>query len=125
MPPQNFYGVGGMKIFRDLIWIMQGMMKADYQFFKQHGQFDFPQKKKGTILGMYVVGAMLSSKKIKAKMGNKMTEGMLMPYKKTLEKVEQKIKQILSILQHKKLLLYKKINNKKVVLYKKNRRIVL
>ena len=90
--PQNFYGVGGMKIFRDLIYQMQGMMKADYQFFKQHGQFDFPQKKKGTILGMYVVGAMLSSKKIKAKMGNKMTEGMLMPYKKTLEKVEQKIK---------------------------------
>lgn len=90
--PQNFYGVGGMKIFRDLIYQMQGMMKADYQFFKQHGQFDFPQKKTGTILGMYVVGAMLSSKKIKAKMGNKMTEGMLMPYKNALKKIENKVK---------------------------------
>lgn len=24
--PQNFYGVGGMRIFRDLIWLMQGMI---------------------------------------------------------------------------------------------------
>lgn len=87
--PQNFYGVGGMKIFRDLIYQMQGMMKADYRFFKEHGQFDFPQKKKGTILAMYLVGAMLSSKKVKAKMGNKMTEGMLAPYKKVLDNVKK------------------------------------
>ncbi|MCH5271423.1 MAG: NAD(P)H-dependent oxidoreductase [Lachnospiraceae bacterium] len=84
--PQNFYGVGGMKIFRDLIYLMQGMMKADHQFYKQHGQYDFPQKKKGTLVKMYLVGALLSSPKIKAKMGNKMNEGMLMPYKKLLEK---------------------------------------
>ena len=38
VPPQNFYGIGGMKIFRDLIWIMQGMMKADHKFYKSHGQ---------------------------------------------------------------------------------------
>ena len=88
--PQNFYGVGGMKIFRDLIYQMQGMMKADYRFFKEHNQFDFPQKKKGTILGMYLVGAMLSSKKLKAKIGNKMTEGMLAPYKKVLHNVKNK-----------------------------------
>ena len=88
--PQNFYGVGGMKIFRDLIYQMQGMMKADYKFFKAHGQFDFPQKRKGTILGMYLVGAMLSSKKLKSKMGNKMTEGMLMPYKKVLDEIQKK-----------------------------------
>ncbi len=88
--PQNFYGVGGMKIFRDLIYQMQGMMKADYHFFKEHGQFDFPQNKKGTILAMYLVGAMLSSKKVKAKMGNKMTEGMLAPYKKVLDNMKNK-----------------------------------
>ena len=84
--PQNFYGVGGMKIFRDLIYLMQGMMKADHQFYKEHGQYDFPQKKKGTLVKMYLVGALLSNPKIKAKMGNKMNEGMLMPYKKLLEK---------------------------------------
>ena len=89
VPPQNFYGIGGMKIFRDLIWLMQGMMKADHKFYKAHGQYDFPQKKRGMMLKMYLVGALLSSPEIKAKMGNKMNEGMLMPYKKLLDKIEK------------------------------------
>ena len=87
--PQNFYGVGGMKIFRDLIYQMQGFMRADYKFFKAHGQFDFPQNKKGTILAMYLVGSMMNNKKLKAKMGTKMTEGMLMPYKKVLDDLKK------------------------------------
>ena len=86
-PPKNFYGVGGLKIFRDLIYQMQGMMKEDHRFYKEHGFYDFPQKRKGTILGMYLVGAMMTNKKIRRKLGNKMTEGMLMPYKKILEKI--------------------------------------
>lgn len=85
IPPQNFYGIGGMKIFRDLIWIMQGMMKADHKFYKAHGQYDFPQKQWATMLKMYLVGGLISNPKIKAKMGNAMNEGMLMPYKKLLE----------------------------------------
>ena len=90
VPPQNFYGVGGMKIFRDLIWQMQGMMRADHKFYKEHGQYDFPQKKWGRMLAMYAVGAMLASPKIQAKMGHKMNEGMLMPYKKLLDSLEKK-----------------------------------
>ena len=89
-PPQNFYGVGGMKIFRDLIWLMQGMMKADHKFYKAHKQYDFPQKKRGVMIKMYLVGALLSSPKIKAKMGNAMNEGMLMPYNKLLKKTSAK-----------------------------------
>ena len=88
--PQNFLGVGGMKIFRDLIYMMQGMMRADHKFFKAHGQYDFPQKKKGTILAMYLVGFLNSNKKLKAKMGGKMTEGMLMPYKKVFNELEKR-----------------------------------
>lgn len=86
VPPQNFYGVGGTKIFRDLIWLMQGMMKADHKFYKAHGQYDFPQKNRGKMLLMYLVGAMVSSPKMKSKMGNMMNEGMLMPYNKILGK---------------------------------------
>ena len=88
--PSNFYGVGGMKVFRDLIWLMQGMMKADHKFFKSHGQYDFPQKKWPTMLKMYLVGALISSPKIKAKMGNAMNEGMLAPYKKLMDAVKEK-----------------------------------
>ena len=88
--PRNFWGVGGMKIFRDLIWLMQGMMRADHKFYKAHGQYDFPQKKRPMMLKMYLVGALLASPKIKAKMGNAMNEGMLMPYKKLLESIDKK-----------------------------------
>lgn len=85
--PANFYGVGGMKIFRDLIYTMQGLMREDHRFYKSHGFYrDFPQKHAGKIAGMYLVGAMMRSKKLKGILGGKMTEGMLMPYKKVLEK---------------------------------------
>ena len=89
VPPQNFYGIGGMKIFRDLIWLMQGMMKADHKFYKKHGQYDFPQKKRGTMVKMYLVGFLMSSEKLKKKMGNKMNEGMLMPYNKLLDGIKK------------------------------------
>ena len=88
VPPQNFYGVGGMKIFRDLIWIMQGMMKADHRFYKAHGQYDFPQKQWKRMLLMHLVGLLLASPKLKTKAGNAMTEGMMAPYKKVLDKVK-------------------------------------
>ena len=89
--PADFYGVGGMKIFRDLIYQMQGLMKEDHRFYKKHGIYDdFPQKKKGMILGMYAVGAMMNNPKLKAKMNGKMTEGMIMPYKAVLKKVRKK-----------------------------------
>ncbi|MBQ7942459.1 MAG: NAD(P)H-dependent oxidoreductase [Lachnospiraceae bacterium] len=87
MLPQTFWGIGGMKIFRDLIWVMRGMMKADHKFYKQHGMYDFPQKKRPMAWAMMLVGAILSNKKLVSKMGNKMTEGMLMPYKKVLDKL--------------------------------------
>lgn len=85
-PPANFYGVGGRKIFRDLIYLMQGLMREDHRFYKVHGFYDFPQRHKGRILGMYALGAMMNSPKLSKKIGGKMTEGMLMPYRKVLKK---------------------------------------
>ena len=83
-PPQNFYGVGGMKIFRDLIYMMRGLMRADHKFFKSHGQYDFPQKKWKTSLMMYLVGWLMNNPTMKKKAGAKMAEGMIGPYKKIL-----------------------------------------
>ena len=84
-PPQNFLGVGGMKIFRDLIYMMRGLMRADHKFFKSHGQYDFPQKQWKTSMMMYLVGWLMRNKKLKSKAGNKFTEGMIGPYKKAIE----------------------------------------
>ena len=89
--PSNFYGVGGMKIFRDLIYVMQGMMKADHKFYKAHGQYDFPQKQRGRLIAMYLVGGLMTLPMPKGnpKLTNIMNEGMLMPYNAVLEKVRK------------------------------------
>lgn len=87
--PRNFYGVGGMKIFRDLIWIMRGIMKADHLYYKKHGVYDFPQKKRGQMMLMCFLGAMVRNKKIKAKMGNKFNEGMIAPYQKVIKNAKK------------------------------------
>ena len=84
-PPQNFLGVGGMKIFRDLIYMMRGLMRADHKFFKSHGQYDFPQKQWRKSWAMYLVGAMMNSPRLRRKAGSRMSDGMLAPYKKVLD----------------------------------------
>ena len=58
--------------------------------YKKQGIYDFPQKKWAASLKMYLVGALLSNEKILTKMGNKMNEGMLMPYKKAMKNAEKK-----------------------------------
>ena len=84
--PKNFYGVGGLKIFRDLIYQMRGLMRADHRFYREHGFYDdLPQKHRGKIAAMYLVGALMKSPKLQKKLGGKMTEGMTLPYKKVLE----------------------------------------
>ncbi len=88
--PQNFWGVGGMKIFRDLIYQMRGMMRADHKFYKKQGIYDFPQKKFFTSLKMYFVGMLLSNEAVLSKMGNKMNEGMLIPYNKLFREMDKK-----------------------------------
>ena len=81
-----------MKIFRDLIFEMRGMMKADHKFYKKQGIYDFPKRFSGRSILMHLVGALLGSEKILAKMGNKMNEGMIAPYEKMFKKMEKKQK---------------------------------
>ena len=91
--PRNFYGVGGMKIFRDLIWVMRGIMKADHVYYKKHGVYDFPQKQRGQMMLMCLLGAMVRNPKIRKKMGNKFNEGMIAPYKKVLNKLDKELEE--------------------------------
>ena len=83
--PANFYGVGGMKIFRDLIYVMQGLMKADHRFYKAHGIYDFPQKQKKRIWQMRLVGGLLAIPSIQKKAKGKMTQAMIAPYQRVVE----------------------------------------
>ena len=87
--PANFYGVGGMKIFRDLIYVMQGMMKADHKFYKTHGIYDFPQKQRKRILQMKLVGAMLAVPSVQKKMKGQMNQYIIGPYQKVVEQARE------------------------------------
>ncbi len=84
--PRNFYGVGGMKIFRDLIWLMRGLMKADHQFYKSRGLYDFPQRRRVRMLAMCLLGALMRNSKDSGKMRARFNAGMMAPYKKVLER---------------------------------------
>lgn len=86
-PPADFLGVGGMKIFRDLIYQMRGMMKADHRFYKANGLYDdYPQRHRMKTAAMYLIGSMMTNEKIRKKAGNKINEGMVMPYQAALKK---------------------------------------
>lgn len=88
--PANFYGVGGMKIFRDLIYVMQGMMKADHRFYKEHGIYDFPQKQKKRILQMKLMGAMMAIPSVQRKLKGQMNQYIIGPYEKVIEQAKGK-----------------------------------
>ncbi|MEA1883612.1 MAG: iron-sulfur protein [Thermotogota bacterium] len=88
--PRNFYGTGGMKIFRDLIYVMRGLMKEDHKFYKREGLYDdFPQRQKKRILFMQLIGFLLRSKKMGPKIDAMMKEKILEPYEKILKDIKE------------------------------------
>lgn len=74
-----------MKIFRDLIYMMQGIMKADHKFYKEHGIYDFPQKQRKKIWLMKLAGAMLAVPSVQKKMKGQMNTYIIGPYRKVVE----------------------------------------
>ncbi len=60
-------------------------MRADHRFYKKNGFYDFPQKQRGKMLLMYLVGGMMKSPKMRGKLGSRLTEGMIGPYRKVLD----------------------------------------
>ena len=69
-----------MKIFRDLIYIMQALMKSDHKFYKEHGIYDFPQKQKKRILQMKLLGELISIPSVQKKAKNQMSQAIIAPY---------------------------------------------
>lgn len=85
--PQNFYGVGGMKVFRDLIFVMRGLMKEDHRFYKKNGLYDFPQKEVKQILLMNFVGLLMIFKRFRKNAQKSINRFMLKPYEAVINKL--------------------------------------
>lgn len=91
-PTKDFYGVGGMKIFRDLIYVMRGLMKADHKFYKENGIYDFPQKQVGRIVLMQLVGGLMALPSAQKQAKKIMGEAIVMPYQKIIDGAENQEK---------------------------------
>jgi multimeric flavodoxin WrbA len=86
--PRTFLGVGGTKIFRDDVWgRLRFPFRADHQFYKKHGIYDFPQKDyKGRIVSQILL-LLTKIPAIRKEIYHKrMKEEMIKPLQKALEK---------------------------------------
>jgi len=83
--PINFQGVGGMKVLRDLVYSMRGMLQEDHRFYKKNKIYDFPQKQKKRIIQGYFIGFFMRNKKTRIKVLPKLKQFMVAPHQKVVE----------------------------------------
>lgn len=84
----NFLGIGGMKVFRDLIYTMKGFMKEDHRFYKKHKLYDYPQKQIGKRIGMYFLGFLMNFKFIRDEAAKTAASSTLKRYQKIIAEAE-------------------------------------
>ena len=84
--PPTFLGVGGMKIFRDNIWgRLRYVFRADHEYFKKHGIYDFPQKDVKTRIQNWILMSLFKVPVIRKEFYNRLKAGMTKPLQKILE----------------------------------------
>ena len=82
--PWTFLGKGGHLIFRDLVYERNGVMREDFNYYKEHGLFDYPQNDyKNRLEQVFTLVATRLSTLGKKKIDPKMK--MLEPYQRVLE----------------------------------------
>ncbi len=82
---QTFLGVGGHKVFRDLVYHYRGVMTADYKFYKEKKLLDFPTRNFSQRLFGFLLLTMKKIFKLKLK-PKEMNEQRLKPFKNLLAK---------------------------------------
>ncbi|QOR36704.1 NAD(P)H-dependent oxidoreductase [Clostridium sp. 'deep sea'] len=85
--PVNFLGVGGMKVFRDLIYSMQGLMLEDHRFYKRYKLYDFPHKNKLSIMQSYLIGLMMKPKAVRKKIMPQLKKQLIKEHQTIINKV--------------------------------------
>ena len=84
-PPQDFRGIAGQKLLRDWLWPVRGISRADNEYFKAHGLYDFPQRKWLYSLRLSVLGLLMRNEKLRAKIEPRLNHRRLAPYRKLLK----------------------------------------
>ncbi|MBP2653474.1 MAG: hypothetical protein H6Q73_1043 [Firmicutes bacterium] len=78
---RNFLGVGGYKIFRDFVYILKYFMKADHQYYKANGYYDFPQKKIKDRMVQFIINLVIGISSLKKKTTINFEDNLLTSYK--------------------------------------------
>ncbi|MDD3989494.1 MAG: NAD(P)H-dependent oxidoreductase [Bacteroidales bacterium] len=81
----NFLGWGGIKIFRDLIYSMRGVVGEDHRFYKKHGLYDFPQKELGKNFFNLGMGLAFKSKAVRMQAFKRMPEMYIKLHKEIVD----------------------------------------
>ena len=84
-PSQDFRGVAGQKLLRDLLWPIRGLACADNEYFKTHDLYDFPQRRWLYSLRLSILGLLMRSEKLRAKITPRLNHRRLAPYRKLLK----------------------------------------
>jgi multimeric flavodoxin WrbA len=81
--PRTYLSTGGMKIFRDEVFGMLGMVfRADDRYYQKNGLYDFPQKKRGLRLQNFVITSLQAFPSFRKGFYKNLKRGMLQPLKK-------------------------------------------
>lgn len=81
----NFLGLGGLKIFRDLIYSMRGVVGDDHRFYKAHGFYDFPQKDIGRQFFNLGMGVAFRLKSVRVQAYQRLPELYIQAHKRIVD----------------------------------------
>jgi len=85
----NFLGLGGIKIFRDLIYSMRGVIRDDHRFYRKHGLYDFPQKDLGKHLFNLTMGMAFRIKSVRVQAFERMPEMYIQRHRQIVKTKEE------------------------------------
>ena len=85
VPKTSFYGIGGMKVFRDLIYNMRSLMIDDHDYYKANKLYDFPEKHYFKHFFIRLGIKHISKPKRFKKYAHRMNEWVLLRYKKVVD----------------------------------------
>ncbi len=86
--PFTYRGVGGTKIFRDLIYSLKGVMRDDHEFYKKNNLYDFPNKDWKNRIEQFKLKLLLSNKFLRPEAISRMNDELIKPYKKILDELD-------------------------------------
>jgi multimeric flavodoxin WrbA len=91
--PATFLGVGGQKMFRDLTLNMKPVFKADYDYYREHGFFDFPYKEIHHRVINVLVPPLLRIPEVRKRFQKEMKPGMIRSLRKELKRSPENVVQ--------------------------------